>query len=46
MKIDKTMLDRFYWYEDEQGNIIDILQDGTTTNNELVRNGYGITYHR
>lgn len=45
MNIDKKILDRFHWYEDEQGNIIDISEDGIPTNNELVRNGYGITYH-
>lgn len=45
MKIDKAILDRCYWWEDENGNVIDIPQDAFGSDNELVRNGYGITYH-
>jgi len=43
MNINKADLNRFHWYEDENGNIIDIADDGSTS--EVVRNGYGITYH-
>lgn len=43
MNIDKTYLDRFHWYEDQDGNIIDISRDGTT--DVIVRYGHGITYH-